>query len=125
MPWPSCWCAWTLPPGETEQALDAYRSSVGSAYVGSRAFDDDLEIATIAWSVISVGWFLERALVGEQEPDPRIPQRRQMVQHRLRRVAGSSGPDALVSFAADVVAVLEDRWGDLRLPLGPAWRPAD
>ncbi len=120
VPWASCWCAWALPEEVAEAAVAHYVAVAGPG----PSFAEDLAIATLAWSLVTPGWFLARALRPDPEDgtDPRMPTRRAMVQHRLRAASTMPGPAALTSFAADTLAVLEREWGVVRLPLAPAFR---
>lgn len=119
VPWPSCWCAWAMPQEVVETALVRY---------GARQeLRDALAVTTAVWSVLGPGWFLPRALHPEPDDEqrPEVPTRRAMVQHRLDVAARAVLPAELVAipqFAARLHAALEERWGEVTLPLGPAWR---
>ena len=99
VPWPSCWCSWSLPPEVAEQALSVWRQTVAPVFpaVMAPSFDDDLVRATTAWAFISAGWFLGPALDGDPPPaDPArraiVPTRRALLQHRLSGVAEQDTP---------------------------------
>jgi hypothetical protein len=122
VPWPTCWCSWRIPDASASRALDAYREEAerGIPYVGGDAFLADVERARVCWALVTVGWSLLRALreVGEQHPAS--PDVRPRVQHRLALVA-SSGTDA-AGCAGEVLEHTRQEWGDLALPLAPAYR---
>ena len=104
------------------------RSSANRAAVPAYdELDADLALATLAWSVLTPGWFLPRAWRPEPgddaaDSDPRIPSRRAMVGHRLGRARDLPGPSEVVAFAGLVHDRLVAEWGPLELPLAPAWR---
>lgn len=117
VPWPTCWCAWTLPAAVAEQALGRWRAAFGPVPAG---FDADLDRATLAWAFISAGFFLPRVLAGaDTREDDRIPLRRAMLQHRLSTAPGS-GP--LADLAAETTAALRREYGDHPLRPAPAFR---
>jgi hypothetical protein len=68
VPWPSCWCCFTLPAGVTRQAVARYRSAGAGQlpYLGTPAFDRDIALATAGWALVSSAWFLGRALEEDQ-----------------------------------------------------------
>jgi hypothetical protein len=117
VPWPTCWCAWTLPDAVASRALTAWRAAIGPLPAG---FEADLDRATLAWAFISAGWFLPRILAGTDTfDDDRKPRRRAMLQHRLTTVPGT-GP--LPDLAAELAAALHREHGDHPLLLAPAFR---
>jgi hypothetical protein len=117
VPWPSCWCSWSLPAAVAERALDRWRAAAGPL---PATFEDDLERATLAWAFVSTGWFLPRVLAGADDPrDARTPARRAMLQHRLTTAPGS-GP--LADLAAETAAALRRTYGDHPLLPAPAFR---
>jgi aminoglycoside/choline kinase family phosphotransferase len=122
VPWPSCWCSWAMPGDVVGACVDRYVAATG---VGP-GFRDDLALTTLAWSVVSPGWFLPRALLPDDgDTGPGVPHRRAMVQHRLSSAAAMTVPAELAAvpvFAARLHAALAERWGAVTLPLGPAWR---
>ncbi|HEY6744850.1 MAG TPA: hypothetical protein VI357_03945 [Mycobacteriales bacterium] len=117
VPWPTCWCAWTLPDAVAEQALARWRAAFGPVPAG---FDADLDRATLAWAFVSAGFFLPRILAGaDSVRDDRIPLRRTMLQHRFTTAPGT-GP--LADLATEVATALHQTYGDHPLPLAPAFR---
>jgi hypothetical protein len=122
VPWPTCWCAWRIPEESSARALDAYREAAreGLPYVATDAFDRDVEVARVCWALISVSWSLTTALKTDHHPHPASPGVRPRMQHRLALVA-ESGTNAAV-FAGEVLEHTRQLWGDLALPLAPAYR---
>jgi hypothetical protein len=123
VPWPTCWCSWQIPDASAERALDAYREQAvaGIPHVGSDAFLADVELARVCWALISVAWSLTTALRDDQHPHAASPATRPRMQHRLRLVAESA--TAAAPFAGAVLEHTRGAWGDLALPLAPAYRP--
>jgi hypothetical protein len=122
VPWPTCWCSWRIPDATAERTLDAYReqAAVAIPYVGTDAFLADVEVARTCWALVTVSWSLTTALREDQQPHPASPGTRPRMQHRLRLVA-ESGTDA-AAFGSAVLEHTRERWGDLALPLAPAYR---
>ncbi len=123
VPWPSCWCSWAMPREQVDAAVGRYAAATGA---GPR-LHGELAVTTLAWSVVSPGWFLPRALDPESDEGarPEVPARRAMVMHRLALAAAATPPAPLAvlpRFAGRLHAALERRWGEVRLPLGPVWR---
>jgi hypothetical protein len=135
VPWPSCWCCFTLPPGVTRQALDRYRSAAAGRlpYLGTPAFDHDVALATAGWAMVSSSWFLGRALGEDQAFDSGIdeidemgglPMRRAVIAHRLATAQRTEVLPALASLAGRLRAALIKRWGgESPLRPAPAFRP--
>ena len=135
VPWPSCWCCFTLPAEVTRRALDRYRSVAAGRlrYLGTPAFDHDVALATAGWAMVSSSWFLGRA-AGE---DPRfdseieeideageLPTRRAVIAHRLATAQRTEVLPALASLAGRLRAALIKRWGgEPPLRPAPAFRP--
>jgi Ser/Thr protein kinase RdoA (MazF antagonist) len=129
LPWPSCWCSWGLPDEVARAALSRWREAVarGVPAVAGADFDRDLDVAVVAWAVMSSAWFLRGALDEEHEPpggaDLPGPTRRAVIRHRLRLVTGRRAVSpALATLADDVLDATADRWGDHRLAVAPAYR---
>ena len=127
VPWPSCWCCWRLPTGVGEQALQTWRTELGPPEVTSAAFDQDLGIAALGWTLVSTAWFLPRAVDGDEhthEEAAVMPTRRTMVQHRLREAAAAprAGLPALATLTQQLSDATELAWGRLSLDLAPAYR---
>ena len=129
VPWPTCWCAWRLPDAVAQAAVAQYRDRVAPAvpYVGSSAFDADLELATVGWCLMASAWRIEAALEEDQGPSAGLdgPTLRPVVLHRLWLASRLPGPAALTSFARDLSRELVRRWGEPTLVLAPAFRSGD
>jgi Ser/Thr protein kinase RdoA (MazF antagonist) len=128
VPWPSCWCSWGLPARVADAALARWRAAVARAVpaVGDAAFDRDLDVAVVAWSMMSSAWFLAGAADEEHEPSgagPVGPTRRAVIRHRMRLVTERRGiSPPLADLAGEVLAATADRWGDRHLDVAPAYR---
>lgn len=121
-PWPSCWCAWTLPREVAQAGVAAYCTAAGDA-VRPQQLVRDLEVATLGWQAMTPAWFIAGALEDDDAgAGPRRPARRAFVLHRLDAVASSTTHAHLAALAADLTATLRGRWGDVRLELAPAFR---
>jgi hypothetical protein len=125
VPWPSCWCAWRVPGDETARALEHYRERLtpSLAYVGTGAFERDVDTAVLVWCLITCAWFLPAAL--DDDPPPRrsaAPRRKPLVLHRLRHATTLPAPEPLHALARDLRGALVDRWGEHDLALAPAFR---
>jgi hypothetical protein len=135
VPWPSCWCCFTLPAEVTRQALDRYRSVAAGRlpYLGTPAFDHDVALAAAGWAMVSSSWFLGRALGEDQPFDSGIeeidemgglPMRRSVIAHRLATAQRTEVLPALASLAGRLRAALIKRWGgESPLRHAPAFRP--
>jgi hypothetical protein len=129
VPWPSCWCAWQLPADVTELAHHAWlsRLSAGLADRGlvldEQAMDAAIRRASLVWCLITVGWFLPRAVAGRRAAGPRAPDLTAVIQHRLELIAAAELPGITASqgLARRLVAVLASRWTAPPLPLAPAF----
>jgi hypothetical protein len=130
VPWPSCWCCFTLPAGVTRQALDSYRSVAAGPLpsVGTPAFEHDVALATAGWAMVSSSWFLRRALgedprfdseIDEIDEANELPTRRAVIAHRLATAQRTTSLPALAALAASLRATLIRHWGG-EPPLRPA-----
>ena len=95
--------------------------------IRTRAFDDTLAVLTAAWTILSTGYFLPRALDGDPpspDPDRQRPGRRVLLQHRLAGIAAAPSPvpAAISDLAAETLAATRRACGDHPLDLAPAWR---
>jgi phosphotransferase family enzyme len=135
VPWPSCWCCFTLPPSVTRQAVARYRSAAAGQlpYLGTPAFGRDVALATAGWALVSSSWFLGHAL-GENQPfdsetdetgeTDGLPTRRAVIAHRLAAAQHTEGLPALAALAGRLRAALIRRWGgEPPLRPAPAFRP--
>jgi hypothetical protein len=126
VPWPTCWCSWRIPEDVADQAVAAYRrvASAGLPEVAEPGFGGDVEAAVAGWALLSTSWSLDTALGSDPQANPKrpTPGRRATIMHRLTRAARSSEVPALAELADRLAAELRARWGDLQLPLAPAFR---
>jgi hypothetical protein len=122
VPWPTCWCSWRIPEASAVRALDAYREEAaqGIPYVAGDEFTADLEAARVCWALASVSWSLTTALRQDEQPHPASPGTRPRMQYRLALVAESG--TAAADLAGQVLEHTRREWGDLVLPLAPAYR---
>lgn len=126
VPWPTCWCAWSLEASAAEVALDVWRREAARTWpdVLGRDFDHDLDLATEAWAWLAGSWCLAGLVDGEPtrpnpvKPMPRMPDR---VLRFLRTAAGGRALPEL----ADVALRLADRvttwYAATDVPLAPAF----
>ncbi|HEY2791422.1 MAG TPA: hypothetical protein VGJ28_03645 [Micromonosporaceae bacterium] len=118
VPWPTCWCSWRMPPTIIEAAVRRWRETLG----GGADLTDAIRDATVAWSLMTVSWYLPAALEMEPPDGGPRPAPRSATQHRLS-VAAEAAPDGpLRRLATDLLAATMRAWGDQPLPFGPAWR---
>jgi hypothetical protein len=131
VPFPTCWCSFTLPAGMTEAMVAAWRAEVRDVWPD---LDDDAVLlpalldAQLLWVWVSTWWFLPRV---DQDDDPvesdaRSPRRSVALRSRwqqLARDAARAGEHDVVAQAHEVVAGLVRRFGDReQLPAYPAFR---
>jgi hypothetical protein len=131
VPWPSCWCSWRLPNDVAGRALDHWRNGLAAVapHVASTDFEADLAVAEMGWAMMSTSWFLETAMAeadGQLAPSPDAvtPSKRAMLLHRLSLAAATSDLRLapLRDLATEVHAAALARWGEVSLPLAPAFR---
>jgi hypothetical protein len=131
VPFPTCWCSFTLPAGMTEAMVAAWRAEVRDVWPD---LDDDAVLlpalldAQLLWVWVSTWWFLPRVDQddGPVESDSRSPRRSVALRSRwqqLARDAARAGEHDVVAHAHEVVAGLVRRFGDRdELPAYPAFR---
>jgi len=121
-PFPSCWCFGRLPGGAAAAALDAYRARVGEAGVELGPDWDAAMAAAMAVWVIARGKALQGAL-GEDDSWGTTTIRPRLLAW-LRSFAAAAGRAGtlprLRALAADLEAVLSQRWPQVRVPDYPA-----
>ncbi|HEY3607659.1 MAG TPA: hypothetical protein VGL06_09180 [Pseudonocardiaceae bacterium] len=131
VPFPTCWCSFTLPAGMTEAMVAAWRAEVRDVWPD---LDDDAVLlpalldAQLLWVWVSTWWFLPRVDQDDVpvDSDARSPRRSVALRSRwqqLARDAARAGERDVVAHAHDVVAGLVRRFGDReQLPAYPAFR---
>lgn len=129
VPWPTCWCSWRLPSDVTDNAIARYREAMTAhmPYVGTAAFDRDIAAATDLWSVLYSSWFLPLTLAADPIAASGLhsPRRRALLLHRLATTREQSLSSEIAQFAAGLRAALVSRWGEIPLPLAPAFRRSE
>jgi hypothetical protein len=132
VPFPSCWCAFSLPPGMTEAMLAAWRSEVVTMW--SELDDDEVLLpklleAQLLWVCVSTSWLLPRVAEDDLPIAAHLPSPRGSVAlasrwQRLRTDAVAAGLDGVAAHADAVVSAFAARFGSdvLDLPLYPAFR---
>lgn len=131
VPWPTCWCSWALPAEVAAAGLVGWRDGVREVFpeVDSAPFGRDLTLAAAAWTLVTVGWFLPNALGADPPPeDPRlhglVPSRRAIIQYRLAGLLARDCTDvpAMAELSGRMLAATIRTWGDVPLPVAPAFR---
>jgi hypothetical protein len=89
--------------------------------------DAAIELASLVWCLVTVGWFLPRALADRRAGggDLRSPPLRAVVQHRLGLVADSdaAGLGASRDLARQLTIALPFDRRSHQLPIASAFRP--
>ncbi len=131
VPFPSCWCSFTLPAGMTEAMVAAWRAEVRDVWPDLD--DDDVLLpglldAQLFWVWVSTWWFLPRAGQDDEPLDSGFQSPRRSVALRSRwlqlaKDAARAGELDVVEHATSVVGALERRFGaQIDLPPYPAFR---
>jgi hypothetical protein len=132
VPFPSCWCAFALPPGMTEAMLAAWRSQVATMW--SDLENDDVLLprlldAQLLWVCQSTWSLLPRIAEADRPIAAHLqsPKRSSALAsrwQRLRADAEAAGREEVAAHAEAVVAGLVTRFGGdvLDLPVYPAFR---
>jgi hypothetical protein len=131
VPFPSCWCSFTLPAGMTEAMVAAWRAEVRDVWPDLD--DDDVLLpglldAQLFWVWVSTWWFLPRPGEDDRPLDPELRSPRRSVALRSRwlqlaKDAARAGEPDVVDHAHSVVAALERRFEACDdLPAYPAFR---
>lgn len=126
VPWPTCWCAWSMESAASEAALARWRSDVAVAWpdVQGSPFDEDLQLATEAWAWLAGSWCLAGLVDGEPQrvnpvkPMPRMPDR---VLRFLRTAATGRALPELAEVATLLAREVETRYAATEVPLAPAF----
>jgi hypothetical protein len=128
VPFPSCWCAYGLPPGMRAAMLAAWRSEVSVIWP---EFSDDAVLlpqvfdAQLFWVWRGTWRVLPRLAAGTAETVGRNPRRAVSLAARWRRLhvdAERAGVDHVAAHAKAVATALGDRLDGDDLPLYPAFR---
>jgi hypothetical protein len=131
VPFPSCWCSFTLPAGMTEAMVAAWRAEVRDVWPDLD--DDDVLLpglldAQLFWVWVSTWSFLPRPGEddGPLDAERRSPHRSVALRSRwsqLATQAARAGEPDIVDHAHAVVAALERRFEPCEdLPAYPAFR---
>ncbi|WP_253772706.1 hypothetical protein [Goodfellowiella coeruleoviolacea] len=129
VPFPSCWCAFALPPGMSEAMLAAWRAEVGSVWP---ELDDDAVLlprlldAQLLWVWLSTWRALPRMLdpLTAGAHDIQVPPRSAVLAarwSRLRENAAALGVGEIADHADAVVAGLRGRYGSAAIELPVYW----
>jgi len=126
VPWPTCWCAWSLESGAAEMALARWRDDVAVSWPDVRGpdFDHDLQLATEAWAWLACSWCLPGLVDGEPQrvnplkPMPRMPDR---VLRFLRTAAAGRALPELAEVALALSRAVEMAYAAAEVPVAPAF----
>ena len=126
VPWPTCWCAWSLEASSAQHALQRWRDTVAVAWpeVHGADFDHDLDLATEAWAWLAGSWCLADLVDGEPQrvnrvkPMPRMPNR---VLRFLRTAAAGRALPELADVALRLARAVETTYAAADVPLAPAF----
>ncbi|WP_323097688.1 phosphotransferase [Intrasporangium sp. YIM S08009] len=129
VPWPTCWCAWSLEVSAARAALERWRGVAAQAWPGvaTADFDDDLALAREAWAWLAGSWCVAELVDGrDRTPNPVKPMPR-MPDRSLRFLRSAADGVALPELA-DVARRLADAvaraHGAVEVPLAPAFAGA-
>ncbi|WP_147067811.1 hypothetical protein [Terrabacter aerolatus] len=126
VPWPTCWCAWSLEAAAAELALGRWREAVAVEWPATLGadFDHDLDLATEAWAWLAGSWCLtglvdeEPARVNPVKPMPRMPD---PVLRFLRTAAAGRALPELAEMALRLSRAVETTYAAGDVPLAPAF----
>ncbi|MGO4600207.1 hypothetical protein [Terrabacter sp. 2RAF25] len=126
VPWPTCWCAWSLDAAAAQAALERWRESVARTWpeVAGDDFDHDLDLATEAWAWLAGSWCLGPLVDGEPAPSnpvkpmPRMPDR---TLRFLRTAAAGRAVPELAEVAGRLADAVTTRYAAQPVPLAPAF----
>jgi hypothetical protein len=126
VPWPTCWCAWSLEEAAARTALEEWRDAVAVQWPDVRGadFDHDLDLATEGWAWLAGSWCLGPLVAGEPprvnpvKPMPRMPDR---VLRFLRTAAGGRALPELAEVARRLARAVETTYAAADVPLAPAF----
>ena len=127
VPWPTCWCAWSLDPSAAKSALERWRSVVAAAWpdVSGPDLDHDLALAREGWAWLAGSWCVA-GLVDDTtnppnpaKPSPRMPDRSLRF---LRTAAEGIALPELAPLARVLAERIVERYAAREVPLAPAFR---
>jgi aminoglycoside/choline kinase family phosphotransferase len=126
VPWPTCWCAWSLEASAARAALDRWRAVASQAWPGvaTAAFDADLALAGEAWAWLAGSWCVAELVDGRDrtpnpvKPMPRMPDRSLRF---LRTAAVGAALPELADVARRLGDAVADAHGAVAVPLAPAF----
>lgn len=129
VPFPSCWCAYALPPGMTEAMLAAWRAEVRAMWpdlTEDAVLLPRLLDAHLFWVWLSTWHHLsgtDAASLVSRHSGPTPDQGGLLVARwtGLAVTARRNGADAVADHAVEVAHALRERFGDQALPLYPAF----
>lgn len=113
-PWPTCWCAWGIPAGLAERALQRWAQAAHLDLTDDLRHDIDL--AATAWHWMTVGWFAPGLFAEPAAPRPGkpTPERQDRLVRSLRAASRSETVPELAPTAAALADAVERGW-----PVGP------
>lgn len=122
VPWPTCWCAWTLPDPTVGDALTAW--CTGAGVPESADLVHDLELAAHAWHWLSAGWLLTGLLAQTYgaRPDRPSPRAQDRIARSLEVLAASEVFPDLTDDATELLLGLRRIYDVEPLPPMPAFR---
>ena len=120
-PWPSCWCAWRLPPELVDAALASWRTGFGA--VDWPELERDLRLATDAWRWLAVSWLLPSLATGWPErPDRPAPPVADRIVNALDELSVSAYLPELRDTAMHFAVAIRAKHSVGRLGVARAWR---
>ncbi|MFH7596376.1 hypothetical protein WDV06_14900 [Streptomyces racemochromogenes] len=126
MPFSSCWCVFTLPPGTAARIEGAYRAEVVGAYpalADDEVWQAGMRQATAVWTVDATVRLLPRVVEdGPLHPTRRpTPTRRQVLRHRWEAAAGLEEFPAFARTMRLLLREVAGAWEVAALPGYPAF----
>lgn len=126
VPWPTCWCAWSLETAAASLALDRWRGVLAEAVpaAAGRDFDHDLALAAEGWAWLAGSWCVAAVLDdGPPASNPAKPQPRSADRalRFLRTAAVGEALPELAAFAEALIPPLVERYAAHDVPPAPAF----
>lgn len=124
-PFVTCWCVYAEPDGLTDAMFGAMTDGLrmwAPELVGV-AWEEQVVTASVGWALWMTPMLLRHAVDPAKRMGPPALSMRQLVQLRLDWVAehAASVVPLTSGFVAEAAAGLRSSWGDLELPVYPAW----